>query len=132
MGAFGKLSRRIAEGGFAPQPRLPRQLAQSGQSRPGKGPGQLGRGHFPPQSHGLTCPKIGEINLALLLGCRFQGRKRSRRIGKGRRVGSRITRLTIPRAGRPVMTLVMTVESSLAWANVVRAGPITFDSGQRK
>ena len=45
---------------------------------------------------------------------------------------SRITRLAIPRAGRPVMTLVITVESSRAWASAVRAGAITLDSGQRR
>src|SRR5262245_31179495 len=45
---------------------------------------------------------------------------------------SPITRLATPRAGRPVMTLVMTVLSSVAWASAARAGAITFDSGQRR
>src|SRR3979409_1326748 len=45
---------------------------------------------------------------------------------------SRITRLGTPRAGRPVITLVMTVESSRAWASAVRAAAITLDSGQRR
>src|ERR1700692_1167693 len=45
---------------------------------------------------------------------------------------SRITRLATPRAGRPVMTLVMTVESSSAWASAIRAGALTLDSGQRR
>ena len=44
---------------------------------------------------------------------------------------SRMTRLATPRAGRPVITLVMTVESSCAWASATRAGAITLDSGQQ-
>ena len=45
---------------------------------------------------------------------------------------SRITRLATPRAGRPVMTLVMTVELSRACASIARAGAITLDPGQRR
>ena len=45
---------------------------------------------------------------------------------------SRMTRLGIPRAGRPVITLVMTVESSSACERAARAGALTRDSGQRR
>ena len=45
---------------------------------------------------------------------------------------SRMKRVNSPRAGRPVITLVITVESSRAWASAVRAGAITLDSRQRR
>src|SRR5947209_1061113 len=45
---------------------------------------------------------------------------------------SRIRRLAMPRAGRPVITLVITVDSSVPCDSAARPGALTRDSGQRR
>jgi hypothetical protein len=100
-------------------------------------PCQVGSRHFAAEPDGLSGPEIGEIDLAQPFGSRLEGAMGGCRVGKwgaSADMGptSRIARLATPRAGRPVMTLVMTVEWSWACASATRANGVTFDSGQRR
>jgi len=115
----------LPSGSSAPKPRRPR-------------PGSARRRAFAPQPYRLPGPKIGKIDPAELFRRRFQrrqgGSRHGEKSGHPGEIGptSRITRLATPRAGRPVITLVITVASSGCLGQRHRAGALTLDSGQRR
>src|SRR6266478_8808530 len=134
-------ARRIAEGAFAPQQRprgaqcaiwLSRASAAPASARVSSAAGISG-----PSRTACPAQRLVKSTLPSFSAAAFRGAKPVAawgNAGASPEIGptSRITRLTTPRAGRPVMTLVTTVESSRAWPNADRAGAINLDSGQRK
>jgi hypothetical protein len=95
------------------------QLAQPCQRSTCQRPGKVRGRHFAAEPYRLPGPKAGKIDLAELLRRGLQGRQARRGMGKRRRISRNRADLAhhpvgTPRAGRPVMTLVMTVESSRA------------------
>src|ERR1700682_6213581 len=154
-------ARRIAEGAFAPQPggtsdrrlsaRVVLHLSPWERAKRAQASILLSRASAAPASARVSsaagisrpirtaCPaqRLVKSTFPCFSAAAFKGPSAVAECGKAGASGeigptSRITRLATPRAGRPVMTLVMTVESSRAWASATRAGALTLDSGQRR
>src|SRR5258705_6783810 len=129
---------RIAEGPFAPQQRLQRAiwLSRASAARASAGVSSAA-GISRPSRTAWPAQRLVKSTFPSFSAAAFNGPNAVAECGNAGasvEIGptSRITRLATPRAGRPVITLVMTVESSNAWASATRAGAITLDSGQRR